>query len=71
MYSGYAIIFDGKGERSFDNGTARNVAIFGVDNSSSYHSDNLKNNFLELGDGDTSGIHENFGAPEKSLVLSQ
>ena len=70
MYSGYGITFDGKGEWSFDNDTARNAVIFGVDNSSSYHSDNLKNNFLELDDGDTFGINENFGAPEKSLVLS-
>ena len=28
-----------------------NVRIFGVDNSSSYHSDNRKNNFLTLGEG--------------------
>ena len=69
MYSGYGITFDGKGEWSFDNDTARNAVIFGVDNSSSYHSDNLKNNFLELDDGDTFDINENFGAPEKSLVL--
>ena len=35
MYSGYQIAFDGKGEWSFDNDTARNVLIFIVDNSSS------------------------------------
>ena len=34
----------------FDNGTARNVIIFGVDNTSSFHADNCKNNFLVLGE---------------------
>ena len=33
--------------------TVTNVVIFGVDNSSSSHADNLKNNFLVLGEGDT------------------
>ena len=33
----------------------RNVKIFGVDNGSSSHSDNCKNNFLVLGEG-ISGI---------------
>ena len=32
LYKGYGIPFDGKGEWRFDNGTARNVIIFGVDN---------------------------------------
>ena len=48
MYSGYGKAFDGKDEWSFDNGTAINVIIFGVDNSSSSHSDNRKNNFFNI-----------------------
>ena len=42
---GYEITFDSTGSWSFNNDTARNVIIFGVDNSSSSHSDNRKNNF--------------------------
>ena len=36
-HSGQGIAFDGKGEWSFGNDPARNVIIFGVDNSSSSH----------------------------------
>ena len=68
VYSGYGIAFDGKGEWSFDNDTGRNIAIFGVDNISSSHADNLKNYFLMLGEGNTFGINVNFGATT-SLVL--
>ena len=35
------------------NDFARNVVIVGVDNSSSSHTDNQKNNFLVLGEGPT------------------
>ena len=45
--------FDSGGSWSFDNDFARNVIIFAVDNSSSSHSDNRKNNFLILGEGTT------------------
>ena len=55
---------------TFDNGFARNVAIFGFDNNSSLHSENGKNNSLILGAGPTYGINGSFDAPEKkSLVL--
>ena len=37
VYSGYEITFDSAGPWSFGNGTAINVIIFGVDNSSSLH----------------------------------
>ena len=37
MYSGYRIAFDKKGPWIFNDDTARNVMIFGVDNSSSSH----------------------------------
>ena len=43
--------------------------VFGVVNSSSSHSDNIKNHFLLSGEEDTYGINGNFGAPKKSLVL--
>ena len=39
--SGYGITFDLAGSCSFDEGTARNVIVFGVDNSSLSHADNL------------------------------
>ena len=54
---------------SFDNGFARNVVIFGVDNSSSSHSKGSKNNISVQGEGPTNGINRSFGLPEKKLVL--
>ena len=48
-----------KGEWSFGNDLAKNVIVFGVDNSSSSHNDKLKNNFLTL------GVNARFGASEK------
>ena len=49
VYSGYGKAFDSVGWWSFDNDFARNVVIFGVNNSSLSHSDKRKNNFLVLG----------------------
>ena len=45
VYSGYGLAFDEGDWLSFGNGNARNVIIFGIDNSSSSYFDNLKNNF--------------------------
>ena len=67
MYSGYGKTFDSAGSFSFDNDFARNVIIFGVDNSYSSHSDSRKNNFLILGKGLTYGINGIFGSPEKKM----
>ena len=67
MYSGYRITFDSAGSWSFDNDSARNVVIFGVDNSSSSHADDCKNNFLMLGESPTFGINGSFGSPEKTF----
>ena len=53
----------------FGNYFARNVVIFGVDNSSSSHTDNQKNNFLILIEGLTQGISD-AGKTEKKLVLT-
>ena len=55
---------------SFTNDFARNVVIFGVDNSSSSHTDNQKYNFLVLGYGPTEGINDTVRAAERKLVLT-
>ena len=65
MYRGYGIAFDGKGEWGIGNDPTKNVIIFEVDNSSSSHTDNLKNGFLILGEGPAFGINRSFGAPKK------
>ena len=70
VYSSYGIEFDGKGSWSFGNDYTRNVVIFGVDNSSSSHTDNQKNNFLILSEGDTFGINGRFGTPEKTYNIN-
>ena len=70
VYSSYEKAFDGKCERSFGNDFARNVIMFGVDNSSSSHTENLKNYFLILFEGDTFGINGSFGAPEKKIDIN-
>ena len=69
VYSGYGIAFDGKGGWSFDNETARNVVVFGVDNGSSSHADNFKNNFLVLGEWDTFGIKVGPHPPKKVCFI--
>ena len=45
------------------NGNIRNAIIFGVDNSSSSHSNYRKNKFLILGEGSTFEINGSFGLP--------
>ena len=62
VYSGYGVAFDGKGEKNFSINSAKNAVIFGTDNSSPSHTDNCKNNFSALGEGDTFGINGSFGA---------
>ena len=69
VYSSYGITFDRKCPWSFNDDFARNIIIFGVDNSSSSHTDNLENFFLFLSERDTLGIKESFGAPERKLAL--
>ena len=48
VYSSYRTVFAGKGLWSLNNDTARNVIIFGINNSLSSHTDNFKNDFLIL-----------------------
>ena len=62
--------FGGAGSWSFDNDTARNVLIFGVDNRSSSYVENRKNNFLVLGEGPTFRINGSFGSPEKNVSIN-
>ena len=69
MYIGYGIAFDEIGSWNFGNGFARKVITFTVDNSSSSHTDNRKNNYLLLGEGSTYDINASFGSPVKNLVL--
>ena len=68
VYSDYGIIFDSAGAWRFDNDTARNIVIFGVDSWSSYV-DNHKNIFLVLGEGPTFGIVRSFVQQRKSLII--
>ena len=46
------------------------LVVFGIDNGSSSHADDLKNNFLVLGEGLTSGINEKFGSPKKKISIN-
>ena len=64
------IAFDGEGSWSFGNDFARNVIIFGVDNNSSSHTDNRKNNFLVLGEGPSQGINDSTGSAEKKISIN-
>ena len=65
LYSGYAVAFDRKSLWIFNKRFARNVIIFRIDNSSSSNTDSLKNDFLTLGEGNTFGMNESFGAQVK------
>ena len=44
--------------------------VFGIDNTSSSHTDNRKNNFLVLGEGLTSGINDSTGSAEKKFSIN-
>ena len=63
MYSGYRITFDSGGSWSFDNDIARNVIMFGVDNSSSFRAANCKIIFVVL------ELMKNLIHQRKNLVL--
>ena len=70
VYSGYGITFDSVGSWIFANDTARNVIIFGVNNSSSSHANNCKINFLVLDEGPIFGINGRFGSLEKKICVN-
>ena len=69
MYSGEGVTFDSAGSWSINNDTARNVIIFGVDNSSLSYADNRINNFIVLGKGPIFWINGSFGSPEKNRSI--
>ena len=69
LCSGYRITSESAGSWSFGSDFSRNVTIFGVDNSSSSHSDNRKNNCLILGEGPTYGINGSSGSPGKRFSI--
>ena len=69
-YSQYGVIIDSTGSWSFDYDFARNAITVGVDNSSSFHSDNCKNKFLILGECPTYGINGSFESPEKKFSIN-
>ena len=56
VHNSWRIAFNGEGSTSFDIDYARNVVVFGADDSSSSHTKNRKNQFLLLGKGPTQGI---------------
>ena len=65
VYGGYGIAFEVKCKRNFSNDYDKNVIIFAVDNRSSSHFDNHKNNFLVLSERDTFGINGSFRKSKK------
>ena len=64
--SGYATKFDSSFSWNFDDEFVRNIVIFRVDNSSSFHTDK-RNNSLVLYESSNYGIHRNFGSQEKKF----
>ena len=70
VYGGYGITFHSGGSWTFDNDFARNFIIFGVDNSSSSHVDNGKNNFLVLREDWTYGINGSLDAPKRKFDIN-
>ena len=64
------ITFDSAGSWSCDNDFAGNVITFGIDDSSSYDSENRKNNFLILGEGPAYDINGSFVLPEKKFSIN-
>ena len=69
-YNGGGIAFGGKCCWNYNNDTARNVVIFGVDNSLLSDIDNPKSNFLVLGKEPTESVNSSVGTAEKNLVLT-
>ena len=52
------------------NDFARNVAMFGVDATSSTRTESCKNNFLVLSEGPTGDIKGRIGAAEKKFSIN-
>ena len=67
VYTGYGIAFDEACSWNISNDFVRNVKLFGINNSSSSHTDIRKKKFLVLGEGRTYG---SFGSPEKKFSIN-
>ena len=59
-----------KSKYLFSNDSAKNIKIFSVDNSSSSHTDNSKNDLFVLGEELTYDINGSFGTPEKEFSIN-
>ena len=59
-----------KSKYLFSNDSAKNIKIFSVDNSSSSHTDNCKNDLFVLGEELTYDINGSFGTPEKEFSIN-
>ena len=70
IYEVRGLSFDGAGSRSFESEFFINPVIFYDDNCSSIFIDNLKNNFLVLGEGPTDGIDNSIGAAETKFIIN-
>ena len=64
----FGIGFDRKGSYSFGDEIGRNVIIFGVDMSSSPHTDNRKKDIPILGKGPTQGLEHTLTAEKLYLI---
>ena len=67
MYSGYQIRFGSGGSWSFENNSARNVILLGIENISSTNVHNHKKKHLLIGEGPTFGINGSFGSAGKKV----
>ena len=70
VYSGYKNFFDSAASWNFDDDTARNAIIFGVDNNSSPNVENRKQNFLLLLEVLTFDINGSYCSAEKNFSIS-
>ena len=71
MLLGFDIMIEEKKvmEKVNGNDFARNVAIFDVDDSLSFHTYNKKNKFLVSSEILTDGINDNTGSAEKKISI--
>ena len=65
VYFGQGIAF----ENDFGDDFARNIVIFGVNNTASIHNRKCKNNFLMLDEGLTDDINDSVGTADKKIAL--
>ena len=63
-------MFDGLASWSFVNNFAKNVLIFGVDNSSSCYTDTRKNDFSLLDESLTDDFNGRIGVAEKNVSIN-